>query len=431
MIELGILADDLTGGMMVASLLEREGIECPLVSSVEGLSAIRDSSAQAVVVARKIRLIESSSAVMEARQAVQALKDIDCQRFYYKYCATFDSTDKGNIGPIAEAMMDELGTDKTLFCPAFPEHTVTVFQGRMYLGSTPLGESFKQHDPVTPMTNSNLVEVLQPQCVHDVGLISHAHLLRPGAVDKLTSGENAPHLYIVDSADDDDMARIADFAIDWSLTTGADALPVFLTRALLTRLGQHPNPERQTRTHLPPSPGHEVVIAGSCARPTLNQIDYFERHYPVFRIDLLKASQDPEVYLSQLLSWMRSHIGKTPFAVASSVDVSRLEAIQAALGRSGAATLADRLLGEAAANAHELGARRFVVAGGETSGQVVKSLGIQQVEVSTFDDLGGGYCHQTKPEPVSLVLKAGALGRPEFFNMALDRMREANEGYGD
>ena len=121
MIELGILADDLTGGMMVASLLEREGIECPLVSSVEGLSAIRDSSAQAVVVARKIRLIESSSAVKEARQAVQALKDIDCQRFYYKYCATFDSTDKGNIGPIAEAMMDELGTDKTLFCPAFPE----------------------------------------------------------------------------------------------------------------------------------------------------------------------------------------------------------------------------------------------------------------------------------------------------------------------
>ena len=105
--------------------------------------------------------------------------------------------------------------------------------------------------------------------------------------------------------------------------------------------------------------------------------------------------------------------------------------IQAALGRSGAATLADRLLGEAAAYAYELGARRFVVAGGETSGQVVKSLGIQQVEVSTFDDLGGGYCHQTKPEPVSLVLKAGALGRPEFFNMALDRMREANEGYGD
>ena len=164
MIELGILADDLTGGMMVASLLEREGIECPLVSSTSGLAAIKSSSAKAVVVARKIRLIKAASAAQEARQTVQALKEIDCHRFYYKYCATFDSTKEGNIGPVAEAMMDEIGTNKTLFSPAFPEHTVTVFQGRMFLGSTPLGESFKRHDPVTPMTNSNLIEVLQPQC---------------------------------------------------------------------------------------------------------------------------------------------------------------------------------------------------------------------------------------------------------------------------
>ena len=62
MIELGILADDLTGGMMVASLLEREGVECPLVSSVEALADI-PSTATAVVVARKIRLVDPVIAV--------------------------------------------------------------------------------------------------------------------------------------------------------------------------------------------------------------------------------------------------------------------------------------------------------------------------------------------------------------------------------
>ena len=430
MIELGILADDLTGGMMVASLLEREGIECPLVCSTSGLSAVNVSSAQAVVLARKIRLIEADSAAQEARQAVQALKEIDCQRFYYKYCATFDSTDDGNIGPIAEAMMEEIGTARTLFSPAFPEHTVTVFQGRMFLGSTPLGESFKQHDPVTPMTNSNLVEVLQPQCKQKVGLISHAHLVRPGAVEKLTSREDSPGLYIVDSADDEDMARIAEFALDWPLTTGADALPVFLARALLERMNQQPNRARQTRTHLPASPGHEVVIAGSCAGPTLRQIEHFENQYPVFRIDLLEASQNKD-YLADVFAWMGSNLGREPIAIATSVDVPRLEEIQAILGRSGAAKLADGLLGEVARKAFEDGARRFVVAGGETSGQVVKSLGIEQVEVSTFDELGGGYCHQTGPEPLSLVLKAGALGKPGFFSTALERMRQANEREGD
>ena len=191
MIELGILADDLTGGMMVASLLEREGVNCPLVSSIESLSAIKGSSAKAVVVARKIRLIEPIAAAEEARQTVRALKAIGCHRFYYKYCATFDSTDEGNIGPIAEAMMTEIGSDRTLFCPAFPEHTVTVFQGRMFIGATPLGDSFKKHDPVTPMTNSNLVEVLRPQCTQNVGLISHAHLMLPGSIDRLISKEDA------------------------------------------------------------------------------------------------------------------------------------------------------------------------------------------------------------------------------------------------
>ena len=430
MIELGILADDLTGGMMVASLLEREGIECPLVSSTSGLAAIKSSSAKAVVVARKIRLIKAASAAQEARQTVQAFKEIDCHRFYYKYCATFDSTKEGNIGPVAEAMMDEIGTNKTLFSPAFPEHTVTVFQGRMFLGSTPLGESFKRHDPVTPMTNSNLIEVLQPQCKQKVGLISHANLANRGDIEKIIAREGSPSLYIVDSTDDDDMARIADFAIDWPLTTGADALPIFLARTLLERLNEQPNQKRQTRTHLPASPGQEIVIAGSCARPTLRQIEHFESQHPVFRIDLLEASENHN-YIKEVFSWMKLHNALEPVAVATSVDVNRLEEIHAVLGRAGAAQLADKLLGQVAKKAFETGTRRFVVAGGETSGQVVNTLGIKQLEVSTFDELGGGYCHQAIPDPLSLVLKAGALGKPDFFSIALHRMREANERYGD
>ena len=172
MLELGVLADDLTGGMMVASLLEREGIECPLVTTVAALTDI-PSSATAVVVARKMRLIPSEEAQAEAEKAVHALQAIGCARLYYKYCATFDSTSKGNIGPAVEAMMSVLGVTQSLFCPAFPEYTVTIFQGRMFLGNTLLGDSFKQYDPVTPMNNSNLVEVLQAQSTKKVGLISH------------------------------------------------------------------------------------------------------------------------------------------------------------------------------------------------------------------------------------------------------------------
>jgi uncharacterized protein YgbK (DUF1537 family) len=272
-IELGILADDLTGGMMVASLLEREGVECPggmmvaslleregvecpLVSSIDGLADL-PSSATAVVVARKIRVVDASLAAEEARQTVRALQDIGCSRFYYKYCATFDSTEEGNIGPVAEAMLQASGAQRTLFCPAFPIHTVTVFQGRMFLGSTPLGESFKQHDPVTPMTNSNLVEVLQAQSTKKVGLLSHVLLMRgKAAVDDFVAQTGAPELYIADSADDDDLVRIAEFALDWPLTTGADALPVFLARAWQKNIPS--NGRSEPKLLLPASPGKEA-----------------------------------------------------------------------------------------------------------------------------------------------------------------------------
>ena len=103
-LELGIIADDLTGGMMVASLLEREGVRCPLVTSAEALSDL-DAEGDAVVVGKKLRLIPAADARTEVSAIGSALRAIDAKRIYYKYCATFDSTDEGNIGPAAEALL--------------------------------------------------------------------------------------------------------------------------------------------------------------------------------------------------------------------------------------------------------------------------------------------------------------------------------------
>ena len=425
MIELGILADDLTGGMMVASLLEREGVDCPLVTSVEELESVANSTATAVVIARKIRLIPAEEARREAINAVQALKLIGCNRFYYKYCATFDSTSQGNIGPIAEVMMEELNATQTIFCPAFPEYTVTIFQGRMFLGKIPLGESFKQNDPVTPMTNSNLVEVLASQTSQKVELISHSQLLKGTKnINTYLNTLESTRFFIADAVDDFDLERIADLTVDWPLTTGADALPIFLARALQQH--NHSLQVKESKRILSPSPGAEVFIAGSCAAATLRQVNTFEKNHPTFRVDLVEANDDPE-YISKIIVWAKQHIDKGPIAVSSSADLEELSRTQKSLGVGGAASLADKILGEVAYRLFKLGARKFVVAGGETSGQVINSIGIKKVEVSAFDELGGGYCHQSGSDPISFVLKAGALGSDDFFFDALDRMRQAEK----
>ena len=424
MIELGVLADDLTGGMMVASLLESEGVECPLVTSVDELAQIAESKATAVVVARKIRLVDAALAQEEAVRAVQALQDIGCKRFFYKYCATFDSTEKGNIGPVADAMLGAVGGRQTIFCPAFPRYTVTLVDGLLYLGKTPLGESFKRDDPVTPMTNSNLAEVLQMQSHRQVGLISREILSRgPEAVEKYIRDDDATSFYFTDAADDEDMARIADFSLDWPLTTGADALPVFLARTWQQRGSSTKMTE--AKTHLPASPGYEAFIAGSCAAATLSQVAYFEQRHPTFRVDLIEASERSD-YVDHILSWAADNIASGPIGVSTSVDVQGLEITQSKLGRQGAADLADRILGEVASGLHILGVRKFVVAGGETSGQVMSALGVKQLAVAGFDELSGGYCHQAGNKPTSFVLKAGAIPKDDFFFIAIERMREAD-----
>jgi uncharacterized protein YgbK (DUF1537 family) len=416
-LELGVLADDLTGGMMVASLLEREGVRCPLVTSTEALASLE--AAEAVVLARKIRLIPADEARSEAEAAAGAFRAAGARRIYYKYCATFDSTPDGNIGPIADALLAATGAERTIICPAFPEYTVTVFQGRMFLGPTPLGESFKRHDPVTPMRNSNLVEVLQEQTGRKVGLLPHGTLIRGSEASETALGaQEGASLFVVDAVDDADVTRIAELTTDWPVTTGADALPMFLARTWRNR-----DVNRPLRAPLPPVSGHEAVIAGSCAGATLAQLDRFEQSHPVYRIDLESAAARPNL-IDEITDWAAERLPDGPVAISTSADVDGVKRAQRVLGRAGAAELADSLLGEAARALHHLGVRRFVVAGGETSGQVFGSLALGRVEVSSFDELGGGYCHAPDEDPVSLVLKAGALGDTQFFFTALERMRE-------
>ncbi len=421
-LELGVIADDLTGGMMVASLLEREGVRCPLVTSAEALGSL-DAGSDAVVVGKKLRLIPAADSRREVGEIGTALRAIDTRRIYYKYCATFDCTDEGNIGTAAEALLEVTGADRVIFAPAFPEYSVTVFQGRLFVGDRLLSESFKQYDPVTPMTNANLREVLKPQMSQSVGLISHRVLHRglTAARDYVdTQVASGTHAFVIDSVDDDDVTRVAELVSDWAVTTGGDALPGFLARQWLPP--DHPPGDR---TVLPAAPGYEAVIAGSCAPPTLRQLDHFETRHALFRIDLTRSG---DAQLDDIRRWAAAQVGRGPVAVSTSADVAGVERAQAVLGKDGAAARADALLGEAAKILYELGVRKLVVAGGETSGQVFSALGIRQVEVGSFDDLSGGYCFSRSPGPLAIVTKAGGLGNETFFEYALERMRRPERG---
>ena len=421
MLELGVIADDLTGGVKVASLLEEDGVRCPVVTSVEALEAL-DDEVQAVVVGRKLLSRPADEAVADARLSAEALLGRGAKQIYYKYSALFSSTARGNIGPVAEALMELTQTDRVLFCPGRPERDAMVYRGRLFLGSNMLHETPRRFDPVTPMTNSNLVEVLQSQSRLEVGLVDHDTMRRGRvACERFLAEQSAAgvRFFIVDVIDPPDLDRVADLVRRCPLTTGSDDLPVALSRGW---------PERniaEPRTLLPPAPGHAVVISGSCTPKTSRQLSRFEGTRPVFRVDLVEAAHD-EGLVDRVVEWARGRLARGPLGIATTTDAQGVMRAQAELGREGASALADDLLGRASRELYRLGVRKFVVAGGETSGAVIKSLGLEHLEVGAHDDLLGGYCHRAGDDPVSLVVKSGSAGEDDFIDKALERMCAAD-----
>ncbi len=418
-LQLGVIADDLTGGMETAAMLVAEGVDCAFVTKPEGVASVGD--AQAVVVAQKTRVIDPAEAVRLSEEAAKNLQAAGARQLFFKYCGTFDSTDDGNIGPVADRLLEMTGADQTAFCPTSVEMERSVFNGHLFVGRQLVSDSPKRHDPLTPMHDPDLVAVLGRQSAYPVGLVWHSAIRSGGAqlqkaVDDLV-GSGVRHI-IVDAIHEEDLAAIAELTESWKLMTGNAAIvrhypAVWRAR---NRIGG-----RAEAKVVPAASGAGVVLAGSCAERTLAQLDAFEAHRPVNRIRLSDVD-NPEQTIADALAWAERRLADGPVAISTSASPDAVDAAQRKFGREGAAALAERILGEISVGLHRIGVRRFVVAGGETSGAVVESLGVQSLRIGPYREAGIARAATTSHDVTALSLKSGKLGPVDMFLPMLDSM---------
>lgn len=285
MLELAVLADDLTGGMIIAAKLEAAGVVCPLVTDAAHIAELPGDPV-AIVLARKMRLAPADVARAEAERAAAAFARRGARTIFYKYSALFDSTDRGNIGPVVETLMAATGARRTLFCPAYVDLGVTVYQGHIFAGSTLISETPKRFDPMTPATTSNVVAKLRGQTTRRVGLADHQMLsAAPETIAARLEAQAEIPFWVMDAIDEADVSRIAALSRDWPLVTGADSLPPAILRDRRGSAAPEPGSGRRL---LPGASGHEAVIAGSCGQATQLQLEEFEKQYPVWRVDLAR-----------------------------------------------------------------------------------------------------------------------------------------------
>ncbi|CDZ47791.1 3-oxo-tetronate kinase [Neorhizobium galegae] len=416
----GVVADDLTGGMETAAMLIAHGVDCAFVTDADAVKAL--GPVDAVVVAQKTRVIPVGEAVARNEHAARALLARGTRQIFFKYCATFDSTDQGNIGPVADMLMKLTGAPYTAFCPASPELKRTVYNGHLFLGSQLISDSSKRHDPLTPMTDPDLVRVLQRQTQTTVGLLPHPMIRAGGSVLEEALREQArrgARFFITDTIYNGDLDHIAALTLDWPLMTGNATIvqhypALWRAKGLLAGV-----PHRRSLSAVV---GKGVVLSGSCAERTLEQLADFERSHPVLRLDLT-AIESPEQAVEAALAWALPKLDASPVGISTSAAPAAVSAAQLRYGRDGAAALAERILGDLAVAFRNEGVRRFVVAGGETSGSVVERLKVRNLRVGAYGGPGIGNAMTEEADPVAFCLKSGKLGPVDLFTRALNSMQ--------
>ena len=424
---IGCIADDFTGATDLANNLVRAGMRCVQTIGVpDGGAAVQ---ADAIVVALKSRTVPAAEAVEQSLAALRWLQAQGVEQVYFKYCSTFDSTPEGNIGPVTEALLDALhgpGQGFTIACPAFPVNQRTVFKGHLFVGDVLLSDSGMRHHPLTPMTDANLVRVMQAQTRRKVGLVAQVVVAAgPQAIRERFAVLQAEgvSVAVVDAVSNEDLMLIGQALAGMPLVTAGSGIAIGLPQNW---------PQLQARgadvraDALPPARGAQAVVSGSCSVATNAQVLHFKQSgRPSLAIDPLAIAAGEDV-AAQALAWAEPLLASGPVLFYATAEPSAVRAVQEKLGVARAGEMVEHTLSRIAAGLVQRGVRQLLVAGGETSGAVVQALGVQRMAIGPQIDPGVPWTSVDTPlcpgEQVHVALKSGNFGSTDFFTKAFAQL---------
>lgn len=402
---LGCIADDFTGASDAASFLVKGGMSVQLYNGIpENASDLKP--VQAIVIALKSRTQETLQAVADSKHAAQFLLDQGITHLYFKYCSTFDSTPQGNIGPVCDALLEQMKAPYSLLCPSLPVNGRTVSNGRLFVNGTPLDESPMKDHPLTPMWDSRISELMRPQSHYSCQILPrNASWHKPEYTE--------PFYLIPDYETDEDGEKIAKTFGHLPFLSGGSGLLKPLAEYLLSGSG--------TSRQIPATavPGKALLIAGSCSKMTLSQITWYQaQNMPSLRMDplaLLNGTQTPE----QIWEFIETHTDEQHAVLVYSSDTPEMVRRSQELGREKIASMLEQLSARLAEKAVEHGFTRIICAGGETSGAITKGLHFSSYEIGESIAPGVPVMIPALRPDIRLVLKSGNFGQEDFFGRAL------------
>lgn len=425
-VRIGVIADDLTGATDIAGFLAANGLRTVQLNGVADASrATSLSEVDAIVIGLKSRSVPAEEAVAMSRSALAELRAAGAERIIFKYCSTFDSTPAGNIGPVADALLADLDSDFTVVCPALPVNGRTVYQGNLFVWQQPLHESGMRHHPVTPMTDANLLRVLGAQTDGPTGLVPLATIeAGPDAIRARLAELRAEGVRyaVLDCVSDRHLDVIGEAVIDLPLVTGGSGIGAGVARAVSDRVGAAAAAPWQ------PLDGRAVVLSGSSSSMTNRQVARYRELAPSLALDVARLLAEPAATLGEVLAWVGEQpaAGQAPLVFATAAP-DAVRALQERFGAETTRTAIETFFGALAVELAARGFRRFIVAGGESSGAVTEALGVSGFALGPQIAPGVPWV-RSLDGALDLALKSGNFGDEDFFARAQELTATGGEG---
>ena len=416
-----IIADDNTGATDAAGMLTSYGAKAVLLMNQDYLdkSEIRDNF-DIIVLGTRIRAIEPEEAFIKTAKAVSAVHKTS-DLIQLKYCSTFDSTKKGNIGQSIDAARSVISFPSTPVCPALPVNGRTTYMGYHFVWDKILSDSSMRNHPLSPMTDSNLVRWLSYQTEIPVSLIDYTVIEKgvKAVTDRRKELEDKGILYhVTDAVCQENIDIITESYADTGFLTGGSGIS-----ASIGRLYFKSEISDLTDMRLKNLGNKTLVISGSDSVTTQKQKEtalasgfvlIAVNPYEILddSVDMNKvtaeASQAFNAGGNIILTVDNSGRNKSSFVKA--------EGAKKGLSPEKTGEKIGTFLGKAANELTEnLEIDRLLVAGGETSGTVCRECGIEALEVGQQIDPGVPYCFPLGKNKPMVVLKSGNFGVDDLF----------------
>ena len=260
--------------------------------------------------------------------------------------------------------------------------------------------------------------VLARQTTGKVGLIE-LNIVKQGAAAVRAAMErliNDGYRYaILDATEDAHLFMLGEACNDLPLITGGSGIALRLPENFRRAGWLSPNSTADT---LPAAGGLAAVIAGSCSVATLGQIAFMQRSHPSFKLDPEKIAAG-EDQVSAALDFAKANLAQGPVLIYASASPEEVRQSQKQLGKARASEVIETAQGEIAQGLVAAGVRKFVIAGGETSGAVVSALKVKALQIGPQIDPGVPWTMSTGDTKIALALKSGNFGSEDFFLKAL------------